>query len=229
MEPKTPGTFVEGLTPDDRSALLALGVEKAYRQGDVMLREGERTDHVVLLLRAIVKVTRTLDNGRFALLNIKIGGDLVGEMAALSGDPRSATVTACAESRVRIVTAADFRRYLADSPGAHLALDRMIMRTLMWADKRRVDFSCFTAQVRLARVLSELAEGYGRTVPQGVMIDLGLTQKEVGALIGVEEDTARKELRALRDRGVVRMGYRTQTIVDARALGRIAEGSWETR
>ena len=37
------------------------------------MREGERSDHVVLLTQGLVKATVTLENGRIALLNVKVG------------------------------------------------------------------------------------------------------------------------------------------------------------
>ncbi|MEV0681787.1 Crp/Fnr family transcriptional regulator [Actinosynnema sp. NPDC050436] len=223
------GTFLDLLPPESQGALLELGVPKAMRRGEVMLREAEESDHVVLLVRAVVKATVTLENGRVALLSIKVGGDVVGEMAALTGEPRSATVTVCSDAHVRVISSVSFQEYLGRFPEANLALTRMIMQTLRWADKRRIDFNGYPASVRLARVLEELADGYGRVVPEGVTIDLGLTQRELGALVGAEEDTARKELRSLRNRGVIRMGYRTITIVDREVLSSIAYDWSETR
>lgn len=212
------GTYLDTLAPPGRAALLGLGTPRTFRRGEVMMREGDRSDHVVLLLQALVKVTQALDNGRVALLNIKVGGDVVGEMAFLSGEPRSATVTACLDTRARVVPAAQFQRYLAEFPDANLALTRMIMNTLRWNQQRRVDFNGYPASVRLARVLDHLAEAYGRPGPGGVSLRLGLTQGELGSLVGVEEDTARRELRALRDRGVISMGYRAITVVDRAVL-----------
>ncbi|XVS62841.1 Crp/Fnr family transcriptional regulator [Actinosynnema sp. CA-299493] len=217
------GTFLDLLVPAAQHALLDLGAPKVFRRGDVMMREGEDSDHVVVLLQALVKVTETLENGRVALLNIKVGGDVVGEMAFLSGEPRSATVTACVDTRARVVTAAQFQRYLGEFPEANLALTRMIMKTLRWNQQRRVDVNGYPSSVRLARVLNHLADAYGRVSPDGVTLDLGLTQGELGSLVGAEEDTARRELRALRDRGVITMGYRTTTIVDRDVLRKIAE------
>jgi len=223
------GTYLDMVSPRSQGALLELGVPRTFRHGDVIMREAERSSHVVLLCQAVVKATVSLENGRMALLSIKVGGDVIGEMAALSNEPRSATVTACGDAHVRVIQSADFQNYLADFPDANLALSRMIMKTLRWADKRRVDFNGYSAFVRLARILDELAEAYGRAVPEGITLDIGLTQKELGALVGVEEDTARKELRTLRDRGVIRMGYRTITVMDRSALNALAHGNGEPR
>ncbi len=223
------GTYLDMVSPRSQGAMLELGVPRTFRHGDVILREGELSSHVVLLCQAVVKATVSLENGRMALLGIKVGGDVIGEIAALCGEPRSATVTVCGDAHVRVIRSGEFQQYLARFPDANLALTRMIIRTLRWADKRRVDFNGYSAFVRLARILDELSEGYGRVVPEGVTLDIGLTQKELGALVGVEEDTARKELRVLRDRGVIRMGYRTITVMDRKALAALADCTAEPR
>jgi CRP-like cAMP-binding protein len=216
------GTLLQMLAPGSRAALLALGTRRSYGNGDIMLRELEQSSHVVLLCNAVVKITGSLENGRTAFLGIRVSGDVVGEMAALRGEPRCATVTICGDATVHVIKKDDFLLYLRTFPDANPALTRMIMERLRWADKRRIDFNGYPAFVRLARVLVELADGYGRRTADGITLDVGLTQRELGALVGAEEATARKELRKLRKRGVINVGYRAITIVDRSELETIA-------
>lgn len=224
------GTYLGAVSAPSRTALLELGVRKLFRRGEPLLREAERSDHVVLLRQGLVKATVTLENGRVALLNVCVAGDLVGEMAFLTARPRSATVTACVDTATSVITAAQFADHLTRFPAAHLDLHRMVLRTLAWGEQRRIDFNGYPASVRLARVLDHLADAYGHADPEGgVTLKLGLTQGELGSLVGVEEDTARRELRALRDRGVMRMGYRSITIVDREELRGIADVLPKTR
>jgi CRP-like cAMP-binding protein len=217
------GTYLETVSDAARAELLRLGVHKVFRRGDALVRESERSDHVIVLAQGLVKATVTMENGRVALLNVKVGGDLVGEMAFLTGKPRSATVTACVDTRTRVVSAAQFTDYLTRFPDAHFDLDKMILRTLEWGEQRRVDFNGYPASVRLARVLAYLTDSYGHRGVDGLALKLNLTQGEIGSLVGVEEDTARREFRTLRDRGVITMGYRSTTIVDRDVLRKIAE------
>lgn len=216
------GTYLGTVSDAGRAALLRLGVPKQYRRGDPLVREAERSDHVILLEQGLVKATVTLENGRVALLNVKVGGDLVGEMAFLTGKPRSATVTACVDTRARVITAAEFTDFLTRFPAAHFDLDKMILRTLEWGEQRRTDFTGYPASVRLARVLAYLTDAYGHRGDGGIALKLNLTQAEIGSLVGVEEDTARREFRTLRDRGVITMGYRATTVVDRAVLRQIA-------
>jgi CRP/FNR family transcriptional regulator, cyclic AMP receptor protein len=216
------GTLAEMLSEDSRSVLLRLGIRRVFSNGDILIREQDKSSDVILLCQAVVKVTGSLENGRAALLGIKVSGDVVGEMAALSGSPRCATVTACGRAIVRVIPKREFLDYLKEYPDAHFALTRMIMYRLREGNQRRVDFAGYPAIIRLARALEELASSYGRMVDDGLILKVGLTQRDLGALVGVEEDTTRKELGKLKDRGVIRTGYRSITILDRSMLDKIA-------
>src|SRR5262245_51002895 len=73
--------------------LLASGVQCQYAtSGRVLIRESTMTVGVYLLLSGVVKTTAATDAGE-ALLAIRVGGDIVGELATLDGSPRLATVT----------------------------------------------------------------------------------------------------------------------------------------
>ncbi|MGH3373547.1 MAG: Crp/Fnr family transcriptional regulator [Actinoallomurus sp.] len=212
------GTLLDVLPVAQRHELMRLGTIRQYDDGSVLLREGEQTTHVLLFLGAVAKVTASLENGRMALLGIRVTGDIVGEMAAIDGGPRSATVTACGTAVLRIIQRAEFVDFLRSCPDAGIAVSGMISRRLRWANRRRVDFNGYPTRIRLARVLVELAEAYGHTVMDGITFDIGLTQGELGAFVGAETDTIGKEIRKLRAQKVIRTGYGQISICDLQAL-----------
>lgn len=201
------GTLLEGLSPASRGRLLRMGELRQCEPGSVILWEGERSDHVILLQQAVVKITASLENGRVALLGIRVSGDLVGEMAAFDGSLRSASVTVCGRAAIRIIQRAEFLGYLSSRPDANLAMYQMIIRRLRFANRRRVDFNGYSTRIRLARILVELADQYGHDTHEGIAFD-DLTQDELGALVGADADTVGKELREFRARGMVGTGYR---------------------
>lgn len=217
--PWAPGTLLDVLPVGDRSTLLGLGTARRFENGSVLLREGEHSTHVLLFDAAVAKVTASLENGRTALLGIRVSGDVVGEMAAIDGGARSATVTACGDASVRVIQRAEFMDFLRCCPEAGIAVSGMISRRLRWANRRRVDFTGYPPRIRLARVLVELAEAYGHSAMEGIVFEVSLNQKELGAFVGADTDTIGKELRKLRDEDrVVRTGYSKITICDLSAL-----------
>jgi CRP-like cAMP-binding protein len=216
------GTLLDVVPATHRPELLRLGAPRHCDAGSVLLREGERSSHVLLFLSAVAKVTASLENGRMALLGIRVTGDIVGEMAAIDGGPRSATVTLCGAGVLRVISRGEFLEFLRSCPDAHIAVSGMISRRLRWANRRRVDFNGYSSRIRLARVLVELAEAYGHSALDGITFDVGLTQEELGAFVGADTDTIGKEIRKLRSQEVIRTGYGRIMICDLTALKNIA-------
>ncbi|MFE9608037.1 Crp/Fnr family transcriptional regulator [Streptomyces sp. NPDC006012] len=211
------------LTAPARRDLLGLGTEVRFDAGDVLLREGMDDRHVLLLLSGFVKVTATVENGETSLLAVRAGGDTVGEMAAMDGAARSATVTACSPVTARSVRDGALRELMARRSEVSVALTALVADRLRWANRRRLDFRGYPAKVRLARVLVELAESYGVPRAGKVVIGSRLTQPELATLVGAAETTVHKVLRELREEGLLETGYRATTIRDLRELQRLAD------
>ncbi|MFJ3725300.1 Crp/Fnr family transcriptional regulator [Streptomyces sp. NPDC090045] len=217
-------SLLGGLTPDARDQLLALGARVRYEAGRVLMREAERTSFVLILLDGVVKATGHTQDGRDALLAVRMGGDLVGELAAVDGYPRSATVTTCGTVLARTVTRADFLECLRRHPGIAHAVNTSTVTKLRVATTHRIDLTGCDAATRLARVLHQIAMTYGEHTGDGAVIPWPITQPELATLSGASEPTVHKALRRLREAGVVSTGYRTIRVEDLSLLGSIAFG-----
>lgn len=212
-----------GLAPAARGRLLALGSLARYPTGRVLIREAEETTFVLVLLDGVVKATARTDDHRDALLAVRMGGDLVGEFAAVDGRPRSATVTTCGAVVARVVTRADFLGCMRQEPGIAQAVDASIVAKLRVATSHRVDFTGCDAPTRLARVLYQVIMTYGeRTGADRAVIRWPITQPELATLAGAAEPTVQKALRRLREAGVVSTGYRTFWVENLAELRRLA-------
>jgi CRP-like cAMP-binding protein len=219
-----PGTFLGSLDPAAATELLGLGVRRHFPSGRTILWEGAPESYVVLLISGFVKVTTTVD-GIETLLGIRLPGEAVGEIAALTGSPRNATVTACGAVTARIVPRAAFEAFLHRHPEASRLVMAMIARQLTWANRRRSDFAAFPAHIRLARLLVEIADVCGTPRPGGaVELALPLSQPDLAAMIAIARATIQKAVQDLRDRGLVSTAYRRITILDPAALRHLADG-----
>ena len=217
-------SLLGSLTESARRHLLTPGVTRQYRAGTVIIREGDASTHVIVLLDGVVKATGVTLEGKEALLAIRVGGDLVGEFAAFDEGPRSSTVTTCGVVVGRIIRQTEFLAALGGDAALDRAVNRSIVSKLRAANQRRVEFLSYDAPTRVARVLREIAVSYGDRSGNVIEIRWPLTQTELASLATVAEPTVQKALRNLREHAVITTGYRTLTIVDFAALDRIAGG-----
>jgi CRP-like cAMP-binding protein len=210
------------LSESTREELLSLGTSREFLPDSVLMLEGDKGTDVMALIDGWVKVVGSTEEGGHALLSLRVGGDLVGEQAALDGQPRSATVISAGVTAAQVVSQREFLRFLERNPDASVAVSRALSGELRWATRRRIDFSGLSVLARLARVLSELGRLYGKPTPDGIEFQYLLTQPELAAMVGASEPSVHKALRQLRGDGVVVTGYRRVVIADPEALDAIA-------
>ncbi|MGW2279204.1 Crp/Fnr family transcriptional regulator [Streptomyces sp. NPDC001770] len=204
----------------DRGVLIGLGHGVTYPAGQITIREADRSDFALLLLGGMVKVTAHAQDGREALLAVRMAGDLVGELAGIDNQPRVGTVTACGTVLARYILRTELVECTRRHPAIGLALNASVVAKLRTATGRIVDFTGCDVLGRLARILHHLAVTYGR--PGRHEARLPLSQPEMATLVGAAESSIHKALRALRKSGAVVTGYRSITILDLDHLARIA-------
>jgi len=124
------GSPVVQTLPGSFADLGALGREKEVEAGAVLWHEGDPGDHVVLLQEGRLEVSHRTPDGDEIVLRHLYPGAVAGEMAALDGQARSATVRARAFSRVLLIGADRFRQFLRDRPD--------VLEQLFWLQLERV-------------------------------------------------------------------------------------------
>ncbi|GAA2641343.1 Crp/Fnr family transcriptional regulator [Dactylosporangium fulvum] len=202
------------LRDDDRAAFLALGTVRRHVRGTTLIHEGAGGTDVHLLLKGCVKVLGDTSTGHTTLLAVRVPGDVVGELAALDGRPRSATVVAAVDTVTRVIDAGTLTAFITARPSVNAVLQRSITTKLRQATRFRVDLGGAPVLIRLARVLYQLSLGYGRAHPDGLLVDVPLSQPEIAALAGASEPSVQRALAELRRTAVVRTGYRRIVVRD---------------
>jgi CRP-like cAMP-binding protein len=106
-----------------------------FRQRETIIREGESGDEMYFVESGRAQVVR--GSGSRALALTELGaGDLFGEMALLTGNPRSATVTALSDVDLWVMSREDFDDLVTAYPNLALALSRLLSERLQSTDER---------------------------------------------------------------------------------------------
>ena len=221
-----PKTVLGMLSEASRDGLLSLGVFREYSTGSTILMEGDDSRHVIALHGGWVKVVTRTEQGGQALLALRSRGELIGEQSALDNEPRSASVISASPVTAYVIQRDDFMRYLDSHSDAQSAVAHALSGKLRWATRRRTDFSGLATDVRVARVVSELARMNSRPTSAGIELGYGLTQPELAAMVGVSEPSVQRALRKLRESGVLGTSYRKIVILDMARLDMIAGPEW---
>ncbi|MEU3958233.1 Crp/Fnr family transcriptional regulator [Streptomyces buecherae] len=227
--------FARALTAQEHESVMALGGQRKYAADAHLLTEGDRTSHVMIVLRGWVTVSVATDRGGTRLiLGLRGPGELLGEMAALDSHPRSATVRALGPVEVQVISGDAFRRYLALHPRVSGLVIRQLTFRLRSSDQERSALASLTVLQRLAARLTELSRAnptgpYAPTLPgaRPTRAVVRLAQDELAATVGATREAVAKALRLLRDQEVVRTGNRMVEILDPALLALLADGHQE--
>lgn len=109
---KTVDVF-KALPAEDLQKVCGLVKSKDYGPGSVICRQGDVGDALYIIAEGRIKVSTTDPAGREKVLAYLGPGQSAGEMALLTGQPRSATLTAVADSKLLVVRKDEFDRFLA--------------------------------------------------------------------------------------------------------------------
>ena len=107
----------EGLTRDERTQLSVRMTERVFKEGASVIRRGEAGDSMFILCEGLLNVMIAPQEGqperRVARLQ---AGAFFGEMSALTGEPRSATLVAATEVLVFEIAKDDLAALIGSRP-----------------------------------------------------------------------------------------------------------------
>jgi CRP-like cAMP-binding protein len=213
-----PPSFLHRLDPSQQEHLLALGRTRRYPAQSILFFEGDEAHDVLVVRSGELKVAHTVD-GHEVVLDVLTAGDVLGELSAIDGRPRSATATALTAAEVATVPAAAFMAFLAEHPRAGLALLRCVTGRLRDASRRQVEYGALDALGRVCRRLLELRDRYGEAAGDGGVVIAGpLTQSDIAAWAGLSREAVVRALHGLRTLGWVATTPRSITVLDVDAV-----------
>jgi CRP/FNR family transcriptional regulator, cyclic AMP receptor protein len=221
--------FLATLTREEGDDLVRGGRPRRFARGATIVEEGEVVRRVAAVLSGRVKVSCFSDDGREIVLGALGPGDLIGELAAIDGEPCSATVTALEPVEAVVLSPANFIAFLDAHPRVTRALLVMVTQKLRDADRKRVEFGTHDTEGRVARRLVELVHQYGSGAEGSVRITLPLSQQELAGWTCSSREAVSKALRSLRACGWVETHRRGITVLDQVALARRAGLSQQPR
>ena len=200
--------------------LRAEGRPRKFRTGAALFHEGDHSDWVGLIVKGRVKISCYGADGRERLVAVLAPGELLGELSAIDGEPRSATATALEPLDAHVLTSDEFVALLEQHPAATLGILRSITGRLRVSDKRRIEFGALDTVGRIASLIVELAERYGEKTESVISINLPLSQEELAGWAGASREAVVKALRQLRARGWIETARREIRVLDLPALAR---------
>ena len=106
----------------------------AFSKGQTIIHEGDQGDSFFQIISGLIRVFRTSEDGVEVTLATMGPGESFGEMALLTGEPRSDSVETLESCGILVISKRPFDRLAAENPQFSLALSKILSGRLARGD-----------------------------------------------------------------------------------------------
>ena len=210
--------FLEELSEAETARLLRLSSHREHRGGENIFEPTGDPRSVYLLERGLVRIYRLSPDGEEATLGYVRPGEVFGELEAFFDRPRESFAQAMHPSVVWRVPRTELKHILEEHPRIALSVTAQIGNRMKRIESRVESLVFRNLRSRVARILVELAEDFGRKQETGIAIEVPLTQQDVARLVGATRQSVNLCMRELREAGLIRSRGRRITVPSVAAL-----------
>lgn len=201
----------------DSAELLALAKNSSrlcIQPGTELIGDSESVESFSNVLSGVVKLTKTLSDGRQQIVGLQFAPDFLGRPfkneSALNAEAAT-EVSLCSFPRLAI------ERMMRESPELERRLFRQTLRELDEAREWMVTLGRKSAGEKIASFLLLIARNIDPAAPAGsrtASFDLPLTRADIADFLGVTIETVSRQLTRLRTEGIIRIEHNRHVTVD---------------
>jgi CRP-like cAMP-binding protein len=175
------------------------GVRRSLATGALLASDNA----LVMVEEGAVKLVGAADNGGTAVLSVRSAGSIVADFIFVAPEQHPLSVIGLLPAMVVTVGSDRLAAVLQARPASTALLLESCMARLREADRRRVEYACYSVSARICRVVLDLADQFRFNGGLGYTV-IPLVQHDLAGLAGASREATAKVLRRLRQAGAVR-------------------------
>jgi CRP-like cAMP-binding protein len=215
-------SIFSSLSDAELDKLLEVTSTRRVAEGEILFRKGDAGRQLYGVVEGRLRIYATGPDGKEMVFHIADPGDVIGEIALLDSNPRSANVVALEDAELLTLDRRDFLPFLDRHPRVAILLAELLAARVRRLSELAEDSILLALRARLAKRLLVLSRSYGVDTGEGRRLDLKLPQQALGEMVGTSRESINKQLRDWTQRGLVRFDRGTVTLLDEKALDALA-------
>lgn len=189
-------------------------------KGSILFKEGDDGEHLYVIVDGKLKLGTSSGDGRENLLSILGPGEMFGELSLFDPGPRTSTATAVTDAKLLSLSHEKVIPWLKQNPEVSLQLLTRLSQRLRRTNEAVGDLVFSDVPGRVAKALIDLGDRFGKTSPEGLLVNHDLTQEELAQLVGASRETVNKALADFAGRGWLKLDGRSVLITDVERLSK---------
>ncbi len=189
---------------DDASILhdlQAASTNKNYREGAMIVGEGDSGSTVFYLLSGTASALRYSAAGAEVFIDTFGPGDLIGEMSVLGGGERTADLYATSDVELTTFSGPAFISLMEKHGNIGLRVSRLLVTRVRRTTRRMFEQSTLSSKGRVCAELMRLAEPVGST--DVLQVSAMPSISEIAKKLGLARETVSRTVSELKDQAVV--------------------------
>lgn len=215
---QTDNTLFSEFPDIDRENILGRCVKRSFGRKEVVISQGGGGRELFFVVSGHLRVSALSDEGKEISFGVLCPNDFFGELSLLDGRRRSATITTIEKCELQVLSHLQYKRLLQDHP--HSATQLLTCLAVALAERLRITDGLYLDTVfldvpaRLAKFLLKLSSPTTGSSPGERLLDIVLSQYEMGTLINASRESVNKQLRDWESTGAIKMNRGRTIILD---------------
>ena len=195
--------------------------QRSYPRSSFIVRAGEETDALYIIVSGRVKVLIPDEQGREVILAVMGPNEFFGEMGLLDDLPRSASVETLEACQMLRLPKSGFIACLKDNFDLAMIIIRNLIKRMREADRKIESLALMDVYGRVARVLLDQAE----EIDGMWIVKKAPPKQEIARMIGASREMVSRVVKDLQERGYIRAEKRKVYLLDKFSMTKRASSS----
>jgi CRP/FNR family cyclic AMP-dependent transcriptional regulator len=204
---------------DARNAIATRCTGSEFELGDIILHHMESGRDVHFVISGVVEVSLFSVNGRRITFDDKGSGQMVGELSAIDGQPRSAHVTAKTSCHTATISPDEFRHVLATYPSVALRALNRLTRQVRNLSERVFEFNALCVGKRIHVELLRSARSGSADGSKRIITPVP-THADIASRVSTHREAVTREISYLTKEGIIEKAKDALIVTD---IGRLEE------
>ena len=210
----------DNLTPDEKVFIDQYVQTKHYRKNETIYNEGDPTEHIVMVVRGTVRLTKEGVGQRLQIIRLLKPYDTFGYRSAMAGDCHSTAATAIEPTVLYFVERDAFLKVIQKNISFCYAVLVAMSKDLGISETQTVNLTQKHIRGRLAETLLTLCKTYGME-GDGVTIAMYMAREDLANMSNMTTSNAIRTLSQFASEGLIGLDGRKIKGLDERELTRV--------
>ncbi|MCR8643209.1 Crp/Fnr family transcriptional regulator [Paenibacillus sp. N1-5-1-14] len=187
------------------------------RKSNLFNQNDPRTS-TFFILSGIVKLYKVDAVGNEHTLNFIKAGEMFPHTGFFDDSPYDVSAETVEETIISVIPIQAFEQLLIENPVISVKVMRMMGRLVRELQTKLQEFGSGDVNLRVASVLQQLSSKHGVDQPEGLLINLPLTNQDVASMASTSRETVNRFLNQLKKLDIIAMRKHKITILNMVAL-----------